>query len=98
MVAAPAVAEALALAPVAEPVVDAPEVAADEPPDVGVWVAVPVLSVVGRREALVSRAELEPEGAAVLPALAEEQLSPALTAEQKAWAAGRTSSALGVSI
>lgn len=34
----------------------------------------------------------------VLPALAEEQLSPALMAEQKASAAGRTSSALAVNL
>lgn len=34
----------------------------------------------------------------VLPALAEEQLSPALMAEQKASAAGRTSSTLVINI
>ncbi|KAL2274554.1 hypothetical protein FJTKL_03128 [Diaporthe vaccinii] len=99
MVAAPAVLEALALAPVAVPVpedsvVVAVLVADDEPPVVAV-VPVPVLV----SEPLDDAVELEPEDAAVLlvpvlPALAEEQLSPALMAEQKAWAAGRTSSAV----
>lgn len=99
IVAAPAVLEALALAPVAVPVPDEPVVSAvppadDELPVVAV-APVPVLvseTLVGRVE---SREEVEPEegDAAVLvtPALAEEQLSPALMAEQKASAAGRTS-------
>jgi hypothetical protein len=102
IVAAPAVLEALALAPVAVPVPDEPVVSAvppadDELPVVAV-APVPVLvseTLVGRVE---SREEVEPEegDAAVLvtPALAEEQLSPALMAEQKASAAGRTSSAI----
>lgn len=104
MVAAPAVLEALALAPVAVPVAEDPEVVAvrvadDEPPVVAV-VPVPVLV----SEPLDDGVELEPEDAEVpvlvpvLPALAEEQLSPALMAEQKAWAAGRTSSAVVVSM
>lgn len=89
MVAAPAVLEALALAPVAVPVpedsvVVAVRVADDEPPVVAV---APVSVLVS--EPLDDGAELEPEDAAVLlvpvlPALAEEQLSPALMAEQKA--------------
>lgn len=101
MVAAPAVLEALALAPVAvpvpeDPVVVAVRVADDEPPVVAL-VPVPVLV----SEPLDDGEELEPEDAAellVLPALAEEQLSPALMAEQKAWAAGRTSSAVVISM
>lgn len=100
MVAAPAVLEALALAPVALPVLpdDSEDVAVDEP-SVGVAVRVVVESVVGRREAVAVTSVDEPEGAAVplvLPALADSQLSPALMAEQKALAAGRTSSALVV--
>lgn len=95
-VAAPAVDEAVALAPVALPepedsaVVVAVSLAVDDAP-VPVMVGLTVVSesVVGRRE---TEAEVEePEGAAVLPALASEQLTPALMAEQKALAAGRTS-------
>lgn len=104
MVAAPAVLEALALAPVAEPVPEdsvdvAVRVADDEPPVVAV-VPVPVLVIEPLIDEEEPEVELEPEDAevAVLPALAEEQVSPALMAEQKAWAAGRTSSALVVSM
>lgn len=101
MVAAPAVLEALALAPVAVPV---PE----EPVLVAVWLAVdepePVVAVapvaVLVAEPAEPEEEAEPEEDApvellVTPALAEEQVSPALMAEQKALAAGRTSSAFG---
>ena len=100
MEAAPPALEAVALAPVAVPV-------PDESVVVAVWLALdglPVVavaslpvavveSVVGRRE---TENEVEPELDAV--ALAEVQDLPALMAEQKAEAAGRTSSALVINI
>jgi hypothetical protein len=92
--------EAVALAPVAVLVPEDPAVppADDELPAVAVaLVPVPVVeSVVGRSETLDEELAAEEEDGAVVvtPALAEEQLSPALMAEQKAEAAGSTSSAL----
>lgn len=111
IVAAPAVLEALALAPVAVPVpvpvpedsvVVAVELAVDERTVVVVEpVPVPVLVIEPVVDGVVSGVELgalDGEVLPVLPALADEQLSPALMAEQKALAAGRTSSALVVNI
>lgn len=109
IVAAPAVLEALALAPVAVPVpvpvpedsvVVAVELAVDEPPVVAEE-PVPVLVIVPVVDGVVSGVELGakvPEVLPVLPALADEQLSPALMAEQKALAAGSTSSVLVVNM
>lgn len=111
IVAAPAVLEALALAPVAVPVpalVPVPEdsvvVAVELAVDVRSVVAVepaPLLVIEPVVDGVVSGVELgalDAEVLPVLPALADEQLSPALMAEQKAEAAGRTSSALVVSM
>lgn len=109
IVAAPAVLEALALAPVAVPVpvlvpvaedsvLVAVELAVDEPPVVAEE-PVPVLVIEPVVDGVVSGVELgalDAEVLPVLPALADEQLSPALMAEQKALAAGRTSSVLVV--
>lgn len=113
IVAAPAVLEALALAPVAVPVpapvpvpvpedsvVVAVELAVDEPPVVAEE-PVPVLVIEPVVDGVVSGVELgalDAEVLPVLPALADEQLSPALMAEQKALAAGRTSSVLVVNM
>lgn len=93
MVAAPAVLEAVPLAPVAVPVpedsvVVAVRVADDEPSVVAVE-PVPVLVCEPLVDGEEPGVELEPEDAVpllvpVLPALAEEQVSPALMAEQKA--------------
>lgn len=113
IVAAPAVLEALALAPVAVPepepvpvtedsVVVAVELAVDERTVVVVEpVPVPVLVMEPVVDGVVSGVELgalDGEVLPVLPALADEQLSPALMAEQKALAAGRTSSVLVVNM
>lgn len=107
IVAAPAVLEALALAPVAVPVpvaedsvLVAVELAVDEPPVVAEE-PVPVLVIEPVVDGVVSGVELgalDAEVLPVLPALADEQLSPALMAEQKALAAGRTSSVLVVNM
>lgn len=116
-VAAPAVLEALALAPVAVPepeeaaVVDAP-VAVDEPPVVPL-APVPELVTEMVVDKVALGEEAEPEEPVVEaavpvdsvddavvelpPPLDDEQLSPALMAEQKAWAAGRTSSGCRIS-
>lgn len=97
ILAAPAVLEALALASVAVPVADASVVSAvpladDELPVVVVAsVPVPVCDAEVDRVESWDEAEPEEEDVLVTPALAEEQLSPALMAEQKASAAGRTS-------